>query len=219
VTARPVSRATFLTGLIGLGALAAAPEAHAARNADAENYVQQNATAALAALGNTSISSAQRQQQFHRLMMQFADMDAIAAYVVGRYSGALRADPALRRDWYTAFQDFAIATYEDQFENMDGAAVRVVGSVENTPGRDVTVDSRVRPPHGDQMRLQWRVLRSGNGWKVRDVGVGPDGVWLAQVQQRQFLAQLDTNRGDLRALITDIRARTASMRQRILARS
>ncbi len=216
---RPVTRATFLSGLIGLGALATAPDAHAARNSDAETYVQTNATAALAALGNPNASSTQRQQQFQRLMTQFADMQRIAIYVVGRYRGSLVEDAALRREWQETFQAFAIATYEDQFENMSGAAVRVVGSEERTAGRDVVVDSQVRPPRGEPMRVQWRVLRSDNGWKVTDIAVGRDGVWLGQIQQRQFLAQLDSNRGDIRALMTDLRGRTTTMRQRIMARS
>jgi phospholipid transport system substrate-binding protein len=67
--------------------------------------------------------------------------------------------------------------------------------------------------------VQWRVLRSGNGWKVLDAAVGRDGVWLAQFQQRQFLAQLDRNRGDVRALMSDIRTRTASLRERAVART
>ncbi len=216
---RPVTRATFLSGLIGLGALAVAPNAHAARNSDAENYVQTNATAALAALGNPSLSTTQRQQQFQRLMTQFADMQRIAIYVVGRYRGALTEDVALRREWVDTFQAFAIATYEDQFATMSGAAIRVTGSEERVAGRDVVVDSSVRPPHGEPMRVQWRVLRSGNVWKVTDIAVGRDGVWLGQIQQRQFLAQLDSNNGNIRALISDLRGRTATMRQRILARS
>ena len=216
---RPVTRATFLSGLIGLGALAVAANAHAARNSDAENYVQTNATAALAALGNPSLSTTQRQQQFQRLMTQFADMQRIAIYVVGRYRGALTEDVALRREWVDTFQAFAIATYEDQFATMSGAAIRVTGSEERVAGRDVVVDSSVRPPHGEPMRVQWRVLRSGNVWKVTDIAVGRDGVWLGQIQQRQFLAQLDSNNGNIRALISDLRGRPAPMRQRILARS
>lgn len=214
---RPVTRATFLSGLFGLGALAVAPEAHAARNADAETYVQQNATAALAALANAN--AAQRRAQFQRLMAQFADMDRIATYMVGRYSPQLRADAALRRDWLSAFQEFAMATYEDQFQNLSGGAVRVTSSEERVAGRDVIVDSQVRPVTGAPMRVQWRVLRSGAGWKVVDIAAGRDGVWLGQIQQRQFLAQLDENNGDVRALINDVRGRTTTMRERITARS
>lgn len=214
---RPVTRAKFLSGLLGLGALAVAPNAHAARNSDAETYVQTNATAALAALGQSNAT--QRRAQFQRLMAQFADMDRIATYMVGRYSPQLRADATLRRDWLAAFQEFAMATYEDQFQTLSGGAVRVTNSEERIAGRDIVVDSQIRPAVGQPMRVQWRVLRAGSGWKVVDLAVGRDGVWLGQIQQRQFLAQLDDNNGDVRALINDVRGRTATMRQRVLARS
>lgn len=214
---RPVTRATFLSGLFGLGALAVAPNAHAARNSDAENYVQTNATAALAALANTNATA--RRQQFQRLMTQFADMDRIATYMVGRYSPALRADADLRRDWRNTFQEFAIATYESQFQNLSGGVVRVTDSEERVAGRDVIVSSSVRPPRGATMQVQWRVLRSGAGWKVMDVAVGADEVWLGQIQQRQFLSQLDDNNGNVRALINDLRGRTTAMRDRTPARS
>jgi ABC-type transporter MlaC component len=219
VTARSVTRATFLSGLVGLGALAVAPDALAARNAEAERYVEQNAAAAFAALGNTQVSSSQRRQTFHRLMSQFADMPSIAAFTLGRYGGTLRSDAALRTEWVQTFTEFAIATYEAQFDAMSGSAVDVTGSTERIAGRDVVVDSQLRNRSGEPIRVQWRVLRSGNGWKVLDAAVGRDGVWLAQFQQRQFLAQLDRNRGDIRALMSDIRTRTASLRERAVART
>ena len=219
MTAPSVTRATFLSGLVGLSALAVAPDALAARNSEAERYVEQNAAAAFAALGNTQVSSSQRRQTFHRLMSQFADMPSIAAFTLGRYGSSLRADGDLRNEWVTAFTEFAIATYEAQFDAMSGSAVHVINSTERIAGRDVVVDSQLRNRSGDPIRVQWRVLRSGNGWKVLDAAVGRDGVWLAQFQQRQFLAQLDRNQGDIRALMNDIRTRTASLRERAVART
>jgi ABC-type transporter MlaC component len=97
--------------------------------------------------------------------------------------------------------------------------VRVTGSEERVAGRDVIVSSQVRPPRGATMQVQWRVLRSGAGWKVMDVAVGADEVWLGQIQQRQFLSQLDDNNGNVRALINDLRGRTTAMRDRAPARS
>ena len=79
-------------------------------------------------------------------MSQFADMQRIAIFVVGRYRSELVRDPQLRQDWISAFQDFAIASYEDQFDSFGGAAIRVTGSVERIAGSDVIVDSEVRPP-------------------------------------------------------------------------
>jgi phospholipid transport system substrate-binding protein len=71
------------------------------------------------------------------------------------------------------------------------------------------------------MVVQWRLLRSGNAWKVVDVSLLLDGnqIWLAQQQQRDFLAELDRNNGDIRSLMTDIRGMTTAMRQRVVARS
>ena len=63
MSSRSLTRATFLAALVSATALAIAPNAHAARNADAERYVQENASAALRTLGDHSMSAAQRRRR------------------------------------------------------------------------------------------------------------------------------------------------------------
>jgi phospholipid transport system substrate-binding protein len=221
-TPNTFTRAAFLSGVLSAGLLAVAPAAHAARNTDAEGYVQQNATSALRTLGDRNLSSTQRRQTFDRLMTQFADMPRIAHFVLGRYGAQLRADAALRSEWTSTFQDYAIAVYEVRLGNFSGSAIRVTGSVERVPGRDVIVTSELNPRDGGRpMTVQWRLLRTGEAWKVVDVSLILEGneIWLAQQQQRDFLAQLDRNNGDIRALMTTIRGQTASMRERVMARN
>ncbi len=217
MTTRSVTRATFLSGLVGLGALAVAPDAHAARNADAETFVRDNAARALAALG--AASAAQREQQFRQLMGQFADTRRIGLFVLGRYRGALEADPTLRSDWLAAFEQYAIANYQTQFSRFNGASINVSGS-EQTSATMVEVISTTRPRGGDPSTVRWKVLRSDHGWRVTDIAVGADALWLSQVQQRIFLRQLDTEfNGDLRLLLADVRERTDSMHRSVIARS
>ena len=221
-TPNTLTRAAFLSGVLSAGLLAAAPAAHAARNTDAESYVQQNAASALSTLGDRNLSSTQRRQTFDRLMAQFADMPRIANFVLGRYGSQLRSDAALRAEWTRTFQEYSIAVYEVRLGNFSGSAIRVTGSVERVPGRDVIVTSELNPRDGGRpMTVQWRLLRSGEAWKVVDVSLILEGneIWLAQQQQRDFLAQLDRNNGDIRALMTTIRGQTANMRDRVLARS
>jgi len=222
VNARPITRAALIAGMLGAGLLAAAPAAYAARNSEAERYVQENASSALRTLGDTSMSTSQRRQTFDQLMARFSDMPRIANFVLGRYSAQLRADAALRTEWTRTFQDYAVAVYEDRLSRFSGSAIRVTGSTERIAGRDVIVTSEIQPNDGGRpMTVQWRLLRSGDLWKVVDVSLVLDGnqIWLAQQQQRDFLAQLDRNNGDIRALMGSIRDVTASMRQRIMARS
>lgn len=222
MNARPITRAALIAGMLGAGLLAAAPAAYAARNSEAERYVQENASSALRTLGDTSMSTSQRRQTFDQLMARFSDMPRIANFVLGRYSAQLRADAALRTEWTRTFQDYAVAVYEDRLSRFSGSAIRVTGSTERIAGRDVIVTSEIQPNDGGRpMTVQWRLLRSGDLWKVVDVSLVLDGnqIWLAQQQQRDFLAQLDRNNGDIRALMGSIRDVTASMRQRIMARS
>jgi phospholipid transport system substrate-binding protein len=223
VNARHLTRAAFVAGMLSVGMLVAAPAAHAARNNEAESYVQENAASALRTLGNRNLSSSQRRQTFDQLMAEFADMPRIANFVLGRYSAQLRSDATLRSEWTRAFQDYAVAVYEDRLSRFSGSAIRVTGSVERVAGRDVIVTSELSPNDGGRpMTVQWRLLRSGNAWKVVDVSLileGNNQIWLAQQQQRDFLAQLDRNDGDIRALIGNLRSITASMRERIMARN
>jgi phospholipid transport system substrate-binding protein len=155
-------------------------------------------------------------------MAQFSDMPRIANFVLGRYGSQLRADASLRSEWTRTFQDYAIAVYEAQLSRYSGSAIRVTGSTERIAGRDVIVTSELTPRDGGRaMTVQWRILRSGDAWKVVDVSLLVDGnqIWLAQQQQRDFLAQLDANNGNIRGLMSSLRETTASMRQRAVARS
>ena len=99
MTSRTITRAMFLASLTGAALIAAAPQALAARNQNAETYVQQSATAALAALGART-PAAQRTQTFHQLMSQFADIPRVANFVLGPNavlptSGAAKTSSAL----------------------------------------------------------------------------------------------------------------------------
>lgn len=221
MTSPPITRAAFVAALAALGAFAAAPPAHAARDLQAEAYVQANAAEALRTLGDSATSRSQRQATFNRLMSQFADMPRIASFVLGRYSAQLNSDAALRRAWMQAFQDYSIAVYETQLDRYSGGAVRVVNSVERTRGTDVIVECQITPRGANRgLPVRWRLKRSGEAWRVVDISLLVDGneLWMAQQQQRDFLAALDRNGGDVRALMTLIQTQTAEMRSRLMAR-
>ena len=211
-----LTRTAFLSALVGVGMLATAPNAFAARDTVAETYVQENASQALSTLGNRNVTGAERRRLFDQLMRQFSDMDRIAMFVVGRYSAQLRADPALRTLWVNTFKDYAVAVYEDQLTAYSGSNIRVTGSTERIPGRDIVVNSEITPRGQRPMPVQWRLLRTGDAWKVFDVSLifeGGNQIWLAQAQQLDFLSQLDQTHGDIRALVARVQQTTASLRQ------
>ncbi|MGH6951614.1 MAG: ABC transporter substrate-binding protein, partial [Vitreimonas sp.] len=159
MTSRSFTRASFLAALVTASVLAVAPNAHAARNADAEQYVQEHASAALRTLGDRSLSTAQRRQTFDQLMARFADMPRIANFVLGRYGAQLRSDAALRSEWQRTFEEYSVAVYEARLGGLNGSAIRVTDSVERVPGRDIIVTSEILPRTGGRpLPVQWRLL-------------------------------------------------------------
>lgn len=211
MTASSTRRAAFIA-ILATAVAATAPLAHAARNNEAEAYVQANASQALASLAPNAPAA-----QFYELMTRFSDMPRIANFVLGRYGAQLRADAALRAEWTRAFQDYSIAVYQSRLDRFSGATIRVTNSIERVPGSDVIVVSEIAPRGGGRATpVQWRILKQGNVWKVVDVSLVLEGneIWLAQQQQRDFLAALDANHGDIRALMATVRQSTASLRQR-----
>ena len=187
----------------------------------AEQYVAQNANQALATLSDRNLSPTDRQARFRVLMQRFADVPSISNFVLGaNAAGQLRANPALNQEWQQVFMDYSVAVYEDQLDQFRGNEVRVTGSVERVPGRDIVVKSTITPRGASQaMPVQWRIVKRGQAWKVVDVSLVLDRneVWLAQRQQRDF-ANILGARGDVRALIVAVRQQTETMRTRITTR-
>jgi ABC-type transporter MlaC component len=215
-----------------LGAFAAATSLgasdSAARQGDASTaapsaaglqvFVESNIREALSSLGAGAAGSTQRGERFRALMGRFADINAISTNVLGRYAGGLRNDAALRRDWEAAFTEYAFATYEDQLDRFRGFTVRANGETINRPNQDAIVSTLLTPANGGRpVTVQWRMLNRGAGWRVYDVLVNLRGneLWLGLRQKRQFEAELDKTRGDIRALIAVVRQDTANIRARL----
>ena len=178
VTARPITRAALLAGMMGVGLLAAAPDAHAARNTDAESYVQENAASALRTLGDRNISATQRRQTFN------TPDGAVRRHAAHRQLRAwpLRRATARRRDAARANGRARSRITRSPFtktrlERFSGSAIRVTGSTERVAGRDVIVDQRTRAARRRPRRCACNgaCCARATRWKVVDVSLSVDG--------------------------------------------
>jgi phospholipid transport system substrate-binding protein len=200
-----------------LFASAAAAQASPTAAKAAEDYVAKNAPMALAVLNDPKLNAETRLAKFGELFDRFADLPRIANFVIGKHAAGLRADPALQKEWLAAFRDYSLAVYQDQLDQYRGSQINVRGARENRPG-DFEVTSAIARKGQPPFPVNWRVLRQTDGsFRVVDVAVNLDGsiIWLAVQQRLDFLAFLDKNKGDIRALTADVRRQTGVMRARI----
>lgn len=203
--------------LAALTLAAALPMTPARADAAANVFVQTNAQNALIQLNDPALSITERRERFGILMDQFADLPRIAEFVVGRYAGQLRRDPALYKEWQGVFRDYALTVYAGQLDQYSGNSVKVLRGGKDTVingKRYAVVPTEISRPNGDILRANWRLIESGTGWRVVDVALarGDNIIWLGIQQRQDFLAQLGRNGGDVRALVRDVREQTKTIK-------
>lgn len=184
-----------------------------------EAFVRTNAQGVLNALGGTKTAS-EREATFSSLMDKFADMPAVANFVLGRYARQVRADPALYKDWVTTFKEYGLVVYERQLDQYRGNLIKVLGSrdFDKNGVKRSLVMSEIAQKEGDPLGVEWDLqLYPDGSWKVVDAALkfSDTSLSLATQQQGDFLAQLDTDGGDVQKLISSVKAQTEKMRAAI----
>ncbi len=203
---------TFIVGAIAVALLALTAFASpAAASTAAEAFVQSNVQRGLQILNNASLSKEQRQEQFRAFLVTLTDLRRIALYTLGP---ARRTASAADQDAFVeAFRNYAFAVYGAEFSKYSGQTLRVTGSMQRAPGdelvRTVLVDPQA--PAGQQpIEVDFRVYNSGGKFSVVDIVVA--GLDLAITEQDDFSSFLAQHNGDLKALIANLRQRTARVR-------
>ena len=203
VTFRAAALAVALS-TAALAPLALAPTAavaQAARDAQAEAFVQTEAAKALSILNDSSLGVDGRKQAFRAFIDRVTDVPRITGFVLGKYNRTVTPDQ--RAAFAAAFRDYANSVYESRFGEYKGDTLKVTGSTVRRPG-DVIVTSQVTgPQHAQPAQVSWRVLQAGGGWKVVDVEVS--GVWLAITQQQDFVSTIDNAKGDVSVLTAQLK--------------
>lgn len=175
-----------------------------------EEYVRSNANDVLASLNTPGLSAAERRVQFQTYMDEFANLDAVAKFVIGKY--AKRFSDEEMEAYLATFREYALVVYEFYFNEYRGRDVKVVGSTDRN-ARDSIVDTEIVRADGQELEVRWRVLNRGGKYQVVDVALNAEGnlIWLAIEQQAQFLSILDQNNGSSDALIAKINSMTADL--------
>jgi phospholipid transport system substrate-binding protein len=199
--ARPTRRFAqlALVALIGLGAVSQARPAlaQAARDPQAEQFVQTRAQRVITILADKTQSVAQKKATFHQGVDDLADVPKITNFVLGKYARIITPDQ--RQRFAAAFRVYAESVYQNRINDYHGEVLKVTGSTVRKPG-DVIVNTTISGGQvGQPLPVAWRVMGGGGSWKVVDVQF--KGVWLAITQQQDFVSTIDNAGGNVDVLI------------------
>lgn len=148
------------------------------------------------------------QERFERLAPTIDrdfDLLAILQTSIGLRWSSL--DEASRQSLFTVFRNFTIASYTANFNKENGEKFEIEPQTRVT-GNDLIVQTRLLPPGGDPVRIDY-LMRSGTmGWRIVDVLL--DGsISRVAVQRSDFRSLLAS--GSTAPLIDSLRRKVAEL--------
>jgi len=149
------------------------------------------------------------QQRFDRLapvIDRVFNLDAILQTSVGLRWASL--DDAARRNLFTVFRAFTVASYTANFDNDGGERFEILPQTRSS-GADVIIETKLIATNGEPIRIDY-VMRNGGpgGWRIVDVLL--DGsISRVAVQRSDFRSLLAS--GDPNPLIDSLRRKVTDL--------
>lgn len=201
-----VSRAltALLLAIFLCGAGAAAPAVGASE--DPQKFIQGLAQKAITTVAAQNVSDGERSQRFRHLFVSAFDIPEIGKFVLGRHWRA--ASPAQQSQFLKEFEDMQVFTWSRRFKDYHGEHLQTLGARKENEGW--LVDSQIVRPQGSPIPVQWRVRQESDG-ALRIVDIVPEGVSMALTQRQDFAGALQSNGGNVDALLASMRAKNQQL--------
>jgi phospholipid transport system substrate-binding protein len=184
--------------LLGIAGLPLSFSAFAANVA--EDFVSGNIQAGFTILNDQSLGLEERRRRFAAFLLELTDLRRVALFLLGRYQTG--AAPVDLDAYIAAYKDYIMGVYQSYFSRYSGETLRVTSSRERASDDYIVSTNLVGGSEPTQIDFRIRT----DGAKPVLVDVALAGVWLALAERDQFLAVLAQNNGDIKALITHLRA-------------
>jgi phospholipid transport system substrate-binding protein len=115
------------------------------------------------------------------------------------------ATPAQRQRLQAEFKTLLLRVYSGAMNEIRDQTVEVTRTLPVAGSSQVVVQSELRG-RGEPIKLDYRMDKVGDTWKIIDVNVG--GIWLVQSYRSQFATEL--NNGGIENLIARLAERNAA---------
>ena len=148
----------------------------------------------------------ERERRFKAILLENFDMPRISRFVLGRYWAG--SSDQEKQEFQMLLPDYVVRSYSNQFMRYSGETVKVTRS--RPAEREVTVVSSqiISSSGAPPINVDWRVVRTGNDYRITDVIV--DGVSLVLTHRQEFAAVIERQGGGTSTLNRTLREKLAA---------
>lgn len=174
----------------------------------ARKFIESLAEEAMGSLTRAATPRPERIERFRKLFNANFDVELIGQWILGRYWRTATAEE--RKEYLVLFEDLMIVSYVDRFARYTGDKLKVTGA-EKTGEKDVTVRAQIDNPGSSQpVRVDWRVVPRGDGFKIVDVIV--EGTSMSTTLRSEFGSIINREGGKVSALNRVLKEKTETLR-------
>jgi phospholipid transport system substrate-binding protein len=206
-----LTRRSVGMALVILGATALLPSASARAASEyaegARSFLQELADRTIGVLQQKDLPPPQRIDTFRRLFADGFDVPTIGRFVAGR--SWQRATEPQKTAYLQVFEDVTILTWALRFDKYSGEKL-VVDRIRED-GKAVILESSIIRPGKEPIRVEWRIEKGPNGYKILDIIA--EGTSLAIAQRADYAAVIQQSNGEFDGLIRALRAKREKLRQ------
>lgn len=124
----------------------------------------------------------------YRLILPYVDLDSMVRQVLGK-EGLKQANSKQRSLFKAEFKKMVISTYSSAFATFDDHKVKYLPlSGDHRAARYAQVRSIIKHNGGRTIRVNYRLVKRGEAWKVYDFSV--DGISMVKSYRSQFSSVL-----------------------------
>lgn len=201
-----------VVGILPCIALAAAvparPAAAASEHAEAARaFLQKLADSTIEVLNKKDLTTPQKVETFRRLFADGFDVPTIGRFVAGR-AWTKATDPQ-KAIYLQVFEDVTILTWALRFEQYSGERLTIDSLREE--GKAVLLESSIVRPGKPSIRVDWRIEKGPQGYKILDIVA--EGTSLAIAQRADYSAVIQQNNGQFDGLIQALKDKRTKLRQ------
>jgi phospholipid transport system substrate-binding protein len=198
-----MSLRAFARTVIVLAAFAgASPIARAADNpADFVADLGQRAITVL----TSQTAETDRERQFRSLFDEGFDVQRISQFVLGPYWRTASEDQ--RREFKELFESYVVHAYTVRFNEYRDEQFKVMGARAEGDASSLVSSQVVRGGNAPAVKIDWRIGKSEQGFKITDVIV--EGISMAVTQRQEFASVIQHGGGQVDALLALLREKTA----------
>ncbi len=196
---RPSRRSAVLGMLSGL-ALTAVARPALALSADGAKQLVDKIVADINKVIAAPSSEAQKISQFEKIFVRYSDVPTIARYALG--VDARRATPAQLSAFTKAFQIYVSRKYGKRFREFIGGEIEVQKARKVKSFYEVKTIARLR----GESPFEVTFLISDRSGNSKFFNIFIEGVNMLLTERTEIGAMLDKRRGDIDALIRDLKS-------------